>query len=319
MFQPAELIKTPLRMAIYGPAGCGKTLTALLIAREIVGPTGKIALIDTEHGSSTKHARRVQFDVTMLTNFHPARYIEAIQAAQKTHDLVIVDSMSHCWSGRGGVLQIVDAATARSRAKNSFTDGWSVGTPVHQDFLEAILGCTIHIICTMRSKEDYLLIQDENGRITRIQRVGLAPIQRTETAYEFDLVGRMDCTHTLDIDKERYEPLAGRTFHKPGADLGRIIRQFLDEGVPGAIPAVEPLTALVERLRLLRDAERQALGEPEPFSWNASKGAAPLEQAIRESRERMIAAIVAGAGGNRAALEQLSDDDLIANLYVLTV
>ncbi len=235
MFQPAELIKTPLRMAIYGPAGCGKTLTSLLIAREIVGPKGKIALIDTEHGSSTKHARRVQFDVTMLTNFHPARYVEAIQAAQKTHDLVIVDSMSHCWSGRGGVLQIVDAATARSRAKNSFTDGWSVGTPVHQDFLEAILGCTIHIICTMRSKEDYLL------------------------------------------------------------------------------------TALVERLRLLRDAERQALGEPEPFSWNASKGAAPLEQAIRESRERMIAAIVAGAGGNRAALEQLRDDDLIANLYVLSV
>ncbi len=95
MFQPAELIKTPLRMAIYGPAGCGKTMTSLLIAREIVGPKGKIALIDTEHGSSTKHARRVQFDVTMLTNFHPARYVEAIQAAQKTHDLAGGDPGLH--------------------------------------------------------------------------------------------------------------------------------------------------------------------------------------------------------------------------------
>lgn len=146
MFQPADRIKTPLRLAIYGPAGCGKTLTSLLIAREIVGPKGRIALIDTEHGSSTKHARRVKFDVKMLTNFHPARYIEAIQAAEKSYDIVIVDSMSHCWSGRGGVLQIVDSTTARSRAKNSFTDGWSVGTPLHQDFLEAILGCTIDAI-----------------------------------------------------------------------------------------------------------------------------------------------------------------------------
>ncbi len=206
MFQPADLIRTPLRMAIYGPAGCAKSLTSLLIAREIVGPTGKIAVLDTEHGSSTKHARKIRFDVEMLTNFHPAKYIEAITAAERTHDILIVDSLSHAWAGKGGVLQIVDAATARSRAKNSFTDGWSVGTPLHQDLIESILACKIHIICTMRSKEDYLLMTDENGRATKIQRVGLAPIQRTETSYEFDVVARMDILHILDIDKERYEP-----------------------------------------------------------------------------------------------------------------
>ena len=38
----------PLRMAIYGPSNSGKTFTSLMIARELVGPDGTIALSDTE-------------------------------------------------------------------------------------------------------------------------------------------------------------------------------------------------------------------------------------------------------------------------------
>ena len=319
MFQSADLIKTPLRMAIYGPAGCGKSLTSLLIAREIVGPKGKIAVLDTEHGSSTKHARKVRFDVEMLTgNFHPAKYIEIIHAAEKTHDILIIDSLTHGWAGKNGVLQIVDQATARSRSKNSFTDGWSIGTPLHQDLIEAILGCKIHVIATMRSKQEYALQTNDQGKIAPV-KLGLAPIQRAEVDYEFDIVGRMDAQHVLEIEKERYEPLAGKSFVKPGADLGRIIRQFLDEGVPGELPSVEPLTALIERLRVLRDAERQGLGEPPSFSWNAKQGAAPLVEEIEASRDRIIQAIVAAGGGSREALEVLTDDDLIANLVVLSV
>ena len=67
-------------MAIYGPAGCGKSLTSLLIAREIVGPKGKIAVLDTEHGSSTKHARKVRFDVEMLTGARPDEVPGAVRA-----------------------------------------------------------------------------------------------------------------------------------------------------------------------------------------------------------------------------------------------
>jgi hypothetical protein len=129
----------------------------------------------------------------------------------------------------------------------------------------------------------------------------------------------MDILHTLDIDKERYEPLAGRSFHKPGADLGRILKEFLEQGVPGELPTSEPLTALIERLRMLRDAERQSLGEPPPFSWNAKQGATPLVEEIEASRDRIIQAIATTGGGSREALEMLADDDLIANLVVLTL
>jgi len=113
--------------------------------------------------------------------------------------------------------------------------------------------------------------------------------------------------------------LAGRSFHKPGADLGRILKEFLDQGVPGELPTSEPQTALIERLRVLRDAERQGLGEPPPFSWNAKQGATPLLEEIEASRDRIIQAITAADGGSREALEVLADDDLIANLVVLTV
>jgi len=50
------------------------------------------------------------------------------------------------------------------------------------------------------------------------------------------------------------------------------------------------------------------------YHFELPEGAVPLAQAIGASRARMISAIVAGAGGDHAALEQLSDDDLIANL-----
>jgi len=169
----------------------------------------------------------------------------------------------------------------------------------------------------VRSQE-YALQTNDQGKIAPV-KLGLAPIQRAEVDYEFDIVGRMDAQHVLEIEKERYEPLAGKSFAKPGADLGRIIRQFLDEGVPGELPSVEPLTALIERLRVLRDAERQGLGEPPSFSWNAKQGAGPLVDEIEASRDRIIQAIVAAGGGSREALEVLTDDDLIANLVVLSV
>src|SRR5437016_2786217 len=50
------------RVALIGPAGGGKSFTALVLARALAGPTGKIAAIDTEHGSLSKYADLFDFD-----------------------------------------------------------------------------------------------------------------------------------------------------------------------------------------------------------------------------------------------------------------
>ncbi|MFX0009059.1 MAG: hypothetical protein ACFE9R_01985 [Candidatus Hermodarchaeota archaeon] len=53
-FKQAILIKTYARIAIFGPSGNGKTYTSLQISKDLAN-RGRIALIDTERGSSTKY------------------------------------------------------------------------------------------------------------------------------------------------------------------------------------------------------------------------------------------------------------------------
>ncbi len=78
-FTTATKHAAKLRMALDGPAGSGKTYTALSVAAALPGP---VALIDTEHGSASKYADLFDFAVLELESFHPERYTEAIAAAE---------------------------------------------------------------------------------------------------------------------------------------------------------------------------------------------------------------------------------------------
>jgi len=93
MFQPATKKQLKLRLGIVAPAGAGKTFTALAVARGLVGPQGKIALIDTEHRSAEKYADLFDFSVDYITdNCAPARYVEKIHDAAKAgFDCIIID------------------------------------------------------------------------------------------------------------------------------------------------------------------------------------------------------------------------------------
>src|SRR5688572_32361838 len=52
-FQKPQPLKAALKLALYGPAGAGKTFTALLLAEGLARHTGRrIALVDTEQGSA---------------------------------------------------------------------------------------------------------------------------------------------------------------------------------------------------------------------------------------------------------------------------
>jgi ABC-type dipeptide/oligopeptide/nickel transport system ATPase component len=102
MFTKATKEKIKVRLALSGASGSGKTYSALAIA-ELVEDIAShlatpVALIDTERGSSKKYADKFNFDVCELNDFHPSRYIEAIQAAEQAgYATIIVDSLSHAW------------------------------------------------------------------------------------------------------------------------------------------------------------------------------------------------------------------------------
>lgn len=225
-FQPAQRHQSKARIAICGPAGSGKTLTALYIAQ---GLGGKIAVIDTEHGSASKYADdNLAFDVLELTSFSPETYIKAVQAAAG-YDVLIIDSLSHAWAGAGGALELVDLAAARSKNPNSFA-AWREVTPLHNRMVEAILAAPMHVIVTLRTKTEYLLEQQGGKSVPR--KVGLAPVQRDGIEYEFDVVGEIDLDHRLVVTKTRYQPLDGAVVEKPGADFGKRIAEWLSPIAP---------------------------------------------------------------------------------------
>ena len=81
-----------------------------------------MALIDTEHGSASKYADLFPpFDRVDFETFHPDRYIEAIhEASQAGYGVLVIDSLSHAWNGKGGVLELVDTIAKRSKGGNSY-------------------------------------------------------------------------------------------------------------------------------------------------------------------------------------------------------
>jgi hypothetical protein len=246
-----------LRMAIVGPAGSGKTFTALKLATGLAG--GKpIALFDTEHGSAAKYADDFDFDVdNIAAPFHPNKFCDAIHAAvQGGYGVVIIDSLSHAWNGPGGLLNLVEDFTVRT--KNSFT-AWKDATPIQDKLIQAIVSADIHIIVTMRSKTDYVM-QEKNGKQTP-SKVGMAPIQRDGMDYEFDVVMQMDAqNNTGMITKTRCSALNEGIFPKPGKEIADILIGWLS-GNPA--PAVQAQPAPVA---LLFESSEQAI------DWGFDKG-----------------------------------------------
>ena len=174
MFAPAVKTESKLRLAFTGPAGAGKTYSALSVATSLV-PGGRVALLDTEHGSAAKYADIFTFDTATLESpFHPDRYAEAITAAAKAgYDVLILDSMSHAWTGEGGMLDVVNEI-ARARYKGNTFQAWKDGGVIQNRLVEAVLAAPIHIIATMRSKTEYSVGTDDRGKM-KPEKIGTSP------------------------------------------------------------------------------------------------------------------------------------------------
>ena len=241
-FTTATKERAKLRLALYGPPGSGKTYTSLTLAQAI---GKKVAVIDTEHGRASKYADFFKFDVLELASFQPQLYIEAIQAAEAAgYDVLVVDSLSHAWSGKGGLLEQVDEFAKRSPSQNTFV-AWKQGTPIQNAMVEAINGCGMHIICTLRSKIHYTMQTNDRGK-QEPKRIGMEPIQREGMEYEFDIVGQMNSEHEWLIEKTTCPALVDKVIAKPGAETAKVIMDWLNSGTkakPHAQASMGPDTA----------------------------------------------------------------------------
>lgn len=257
MFKKAERKKIKLKLALTGPSGSGKTYSSLLLAQ---GLGGKIAVIDSENGSASLYSDLLAFDVLDVAPPHTTdKYVNAINLAVKNgYDVVVLDSMSHIWAGEGGLLAKKESIDATGRG-NSYTN-WATVTKEFETFKSFLLNSPIHVVATMRSKQDYSQETDANGKKV-IRKIGLAPVQRDGIEYEFSVVFDLAMTHEASASKDRTGLFDGR-FFKITPDIGKELNKWLDAGAQA--PVIEKKTPASLSSSVNEDADdplEKALGE----------------------------------------------------------
>ena len=234
-FKKVQRKAAKMRVALAGPSGAGKTLSALYLAYGVTENWEKIALIDTEHGRGQFYGNRSDLDVgeylyqELTPPFSAERYIAVAKEAQEavgTDGVVIIDSFSHAWEGEGGVLDFKETIEQQT-GKNSFT-AWNDAGKKQNLLINKLLSLDCHVIVTMRTKMAYAMEQNERGKTVPV-KIGLAPVQRENTEYEFDLVLNIARNHIAVVSKDTTFLDNWNGIITP--ELGSSLRDWLSEGV----------------------------------------------------------------------------------------
>lgn len=195
----ATRTRSKARIGLFGASGSGKTMSALKLAHGMIGDWSKIAVIDTEHGSADLYSHLGDYNtLTLEAPFSPERYIEAIRECEKAGmEVIIIDSISHEWMGKGGCLELVEKVQVKfDMAK------WAAITPRHNNFIDSILQAKAHVICCGRSKSDYDIQDNEKGKKTPV-KIGLKAVTREGFDFEMTLCFDIDAAHQAKATKDR--------------------------------------------------------------------------------------------------------------------
>ena len=238
--------KSKIRLGLSAPAGGGKTYSALLIASGMTS-WDKIALIDTENGSGDLYSHLGDYNVLSLeAPYSPERYVEAIHQCEKAGmEVIIVDSITHEWDGKGGILDIHSGMTG-----NSFTN-WATLTPRHQKFINAILSSPCHVITTVRRKQEYEMTKDNNGKV-KVDKVGMKEITREGFEYELTVNLELDIKHNARSSKDRTGLFMDQPDFVPSDETGKKILEWCNSGVEvDTRPTLndESMSKLVDRIK----------------------------------------------------------------------
>lgn len=290
----AKREKINVKVALMAPSGGGKTYGALRLAtgmaNEIEKETGKKAKIlmgNTEQKRGYYYANEFDYDIVDIEAPHnPEKYVELINfAVEQGYDILIIDSSSHEWEGKGGCLDLQTQAGGTYQA-------WSRVTPRHQKFIDAIAESPIHIIATMRGKDQYETTKDEKTGKMSVQKLGVGAKQRDGFEYEFTCTFLIDQkTNTSEAQKDN-----SHIFENKGAFI--LSEKDGEELIKWANSGDEPAPKKTYDLPKLREdiiARAKELGG----SKNSS---------VTESCERLIGTLNPNKSEDGKALTQLLDE-----------
>jgi len=226
-FKKAVRGKEKLRLALSAPAGFGKSFSAMRIA---TGMGGKIAILDTEAQSANLYADKFDFSVLQMNApYSTDKYVAAISAAEEAgFDILIIDSLSHAWIASGGVLDSKTAIDAQGG--NSYTN-WAKVNPAFFALIDKILHAKLHVICTMRAKEDHSIEKDPTTGRSTVKKLGLAPQFRDGISYEFTTCLDLDENHNATSTKDRTSLFSGKVTPLT-EETGKLLKEWCEKTSP---------------------------------------------------------------------------------------
>ena len=178
-------------------------------------------------------------------------------------EVVFIDRITAEWEGSGGCLEIADKVTQASASKNSYT-AWAKVTPRHQAFVQAILQAPVHVITSVRRKQDYEMVNDSMGKL-RVQKVGTKEITRDGFEYELTLNFEfINDNHYVKASKDRTGLFMGKEEFIITSDTGRQLIQWANSGKSELEIALEVLNKVSSREELTEAYNTFVLLREEP-------------------------------------------------------
>jgi len=200
-FRPAIRENVGLIVGLAGGTGSGKTYTAMRLATGIAGDK-PFAVIDTESRRALHYADAFRFEHAELRPpFRPDRYAEAIQAADAAgYPVIVVDSMSHEWSGDGGILDWQEEEYQRLGGREATKLlSWSVPKQSHKKMVSKLLQVRAHLILCFRA-EPHVEMVKEDGKTKIVPKTGLTGLQGWFPVTEKNLPFELTASFLLTAD-----------------------------------------------------------------------------------------------------------------------
>ena len=283
----------------------------------------KICVIDTENGSGSLYVGTVvggtrigeYLAIALEAPFSAARYLEAIEAAEDAGvEFLIIDSLSHAWSGEGGLLDM--QANIAKRSGNGYT-AWRDVTPLHNKLVDKILQCPMHVAATLRTKTEYVI--EDNGQGKKAPRkVGMAPIFREGLEYEFSVFFELAQDHSAAATKDRTGLFDGQYFVIT-PDTGAKIAGWLGDAEKNApAPAAEKPQTKQQTPEPSEPAPEPSSSEETDTRTLAEKVDAVMKACCaditQEEREKIAQRIRAITGGT-ANYRAITDKRILQAIY----
>lgn len=249
---------------IEGLTGKGKSGLALMLGFGLAGgfkpganadeAWKKIYTTDTENRSLNlfvdipasfggKYGRPFGTQLSSEDGYQPSNYLALREAAIKRGaEVWIGDSVTHMWTAKGGILDIVNDIKLRNAKMDNYRVwGDRQVSAEKQNLIDVIRDSRCHVITTVRVKEKFEMQYNEAKKMNDVVSLGEQQIQQEGLKYEPDLVLHMvspgankngDIKHPVaKVIKSRYAILSEGDEYEFTPELCEQLRSYLSEGV----------------------------------------------------------------------------------------